>query len=100
MQINLSGHHVEITDGIREAVQAKFTKIESHYPSLDTLSVTLTVEPNIQTVEVTNQFMGAQVAVQGANDDMYTAIAEAAKKLDSALSHRKGVTSSHRNGKH
>lgn len=92
MQINLSGHHVEITDGIREAVQSKFSKIESHYPSLDTMTIVVTVERNEQTVEAKTQFLGAPIAVQGSNHDMYAAISNAAKKMDSALSHRKGAS--------
>jgi putative sigma-54 modulation protein len=99
MQINLSGHHVEITDGIREAVNNKFSKIQSHYPSVDTLSIIVTVERNEQSVEAKTQFMGAPVAVQGADADMYVAIADAAKKLNAALAHRKGATSAHRNEK-
>lgn len=96
MQINLSGHHVEITDGIRTAVQNKFSKIQSHYPSLDTLSIILTVERNQQSVEAKTQFLGTLVAVQGTDNDLYIAIAEAAKKLEAALAHRKGATTAHR----
>lgn len=96
MQINLSGHHVDITDGIREAVNNKFSKIQSHYPSLDALSIILTVERNEQSVEAKTQFLGAPVAVLGSNSDMYAAIAEAAKKLDAALSRRKGSSGAHR----
>lgn len=96
MQINLSGHHVDITDGIRTAVQNKFSKIQSHYPSLDSLSIFLKVERNQQSVEATTQFLGATVAVEGSDNDLYVAIGEAAKKLEAALSHRKGANSSHR----
>jgi putative sigma-54 modulation protein len=96
MQINLSGHHVDITDGIRTAVQSKFSKIQSHYPSLDSLSIILTVERNEQSVEAKTQFLGAPVAVMGTDMDLYVAIADAAKKLEAALSHRKGVTKMHR----
>ncbi len=99
MQINLSGHHVEITDGIREAVSSKFSKIESHYPNLDSLNIIVTVERNEQRVEVTTQFMGATVTAHGSHNDLYAAIAETAKKLDAALSHRKGATKSHRKEK-
>lgn len=99
MHINLSGHHVDITDGIREAVHAKFSKIQSHYPDVDSLSIILTVERNEQSVEAQTQFLGATVAVQSSNLDLYTAIAEGAKKLDAALSHRKGATTSHRHDK-
>lgn len=99
MQINLAGHHVDITDGIREAVNNKFAKIQSHYPSLDSLSIILTVERNEQSVEAKTQFLGAPVAVQSSNNDMYAAIADAARKMDAALAHRKGATSSHRHDK-
>jgi putative sigma-54 modulation protein len=81
MQINLSGHHVDITDGIRTAVQSKFSKIQSHYPSLDSLSIILKVERNQQSVEAKTQFLGATVAVEGS---------------EAALSHRKGSTAAHR----
>lgn len=97
MQINLSGHHVDITDGIRTAVQNKFSKIKSRYPSLDSLSIIVRVERNQQSVEATTQFLGATVSVEGSDTDLYIAIGEASKKLDAALSHRKGATSAHRN---
>ncbi len=96
MQINLSGHHVEITDGIREAVDSKFSKVASHYPNLDALDVTITVERNVQKIEVLTQFAGAAIAVQSGDNDLYVAIADCAKKLDSALAHRKGAVRSHR----
>lgn len=96
MQINLSGRHVAITDSIREAVQNRFSKVQSHYPSLDSLSIILTVERNEQRVEANTQFAGAPVAVQSSNHDLYIAITEAAKKLDAALAHRKGATATHR----
>lgn len=96
MHIQLSGHHVTITDAIREAVNAKFAKVGTHFPQLDSLSVTLTVERTSQNVDVTTQFLGAVVAVQAANSDMYAAIAQAAKKLESALAHRKGAIKANR----
>ncbi len=99
MQINLSGQHVEISDGIREAVDSKFAKIEAHYPHLDRLDIYLSVDRNEQRAEISTQFMGAPVAVQASNQDLYVAIAESAKKLDAALKHRKGTVKSHRHEK-
>ncbi len=99
MHIELSGHHVEITDGIRENVNIRFAKIKSHYPQLNSLNITLTVERNTQRVEASTQFFGATVAVRAENQEMYAAIADAVKKLDSALSHRKGSQTSHRQNK-
>lgn len=91
MHINLSGHHVTITDGIREAVESKFAKVSSHFPQIDALNITLTVERSSQSLEVTTQYLGAPVAVQAADQDLYAAIASAAKKLEAALAHRKGT---------
>ena len=99
MHIELSGHHVEITDGIREAINSRFAKIESHYPQLDTISIILKVERNNQSVEASAQYLGTTVAVKAESLEMYATIADAAKKLDSALSHRKGSQTSHRPSK-
>ncbi|WP_019604260.1 ribosome hibernation-promoting factor, HPF/YfiA family [Teredinibacter turnerae] len=90
MQLNLSGHHVDITDGIREAVNNSFAKIENHFPQLDALGVILTVEKHEQKVEAQTQFLGATVAVHASDKDLYVAIGNTVKKLESALKHRKG----------
>ena len=91
MQINLSGHHVTVTDAIRDNVETKLGKVASHFPQLDSANVTLTVEKSSQSIEVTTQYLGAPVAVQASHQDMYNAIAQAAKKLEAALAHRKGA---------
>lgn len=90
MQLNISGHHVDMTDGIRDAVKSSFSKIESHFPHLEALSVILTVEKHEQKVEAQTQFLGATVAVHAVDKDLYIAIGNTVKKLESALKHRKG----------
>ncbi|WP_185235124.1 ribosome hibernation-promoting factor, HPF/YfiA family [Teredinibacter franksiae] len=95
MQINISGRHVDITDGIRNSVNNKFTKVHSHFPQLDALSVIVTVEKNEQKVEAQTQYLGAPVSVHASNEDLYAAIAGSAKKLEAALSHRKGSVKAH-----
>lgn len=90
MQIAISGHHLEITDGIRNVINTKISKVASHYPDLNSLDAILTVEKKNQQVEISTQYLGSRVSVHASNSDMYCAIASAAKKLDSALGHRKG----------
>lgn len=99
MQINLSGHHVTVTDAIKENVESKLGKVANHFPQLDSANVTLTVERSSQSIEVTTQYLGAPVAVQASDQDMYSAIAQAAKKLEAALTHRKGAVKSNRHDK-
>lgn len=91
MQINISGHHVEITDGIRAAIDSKFGKIRAHYPDLDEISIILRVERNEQRAEADTQYLGARVSAHSANADLYIAINETARKLQAALAHRKGI---------
>ena len=35
MQINLSGHHIEITDPLRDFVNGKFAKLERHFEQIN-----------------------------------------------------------------
>jgi len=93
MKIIISGHHIEITEGMTQAVENKFAKVAKHFPSLMTLDVIITVEPNQQKLEVTTTYEGATVSVNAADKELYVAIASAASKLEAALKHRKGVLS-------
>ena len=53
MQITISGHHVDITQAIRNYVTTKLSKLERHYEQITSTSVILTVEKLRQKVEAT-----------------------------------------------
>lgn len=91
MQINLSGHHVDITKGIKEQVNSKLNKIAKRYPSLIAANVILGNERNKHTVEINTSYEGASISANGAENNLFSAIAATCKKLDAALSHRKGL---------
>lgn len=99
MKIDISGHHVEVTDAIREAITQKLEKVQSHYPQLESAKVIFTVERNDQVAEVTTQFMGTTIAVEAHHQDLYVAIAEVVKKLDAKLGHKKGAMKANRHQK-
>ncbi|WP_206484147.1 ribosome-associated translation inhibitor RaiA [Thalassotalea sp. G2M2-11] len=90
MKINISGHHVEVTDSIREHIQEKFSKIATHFPTLIALEVIIAKEHGKHRIELSTKYEGAKVAASSTEEIMYPAIASATKKLDSALKHRKG----------
>ncbi|MFT6270183.1 MAG: ribosomal subunit interface protein [Alphaproteobacteria bacterium] len=90
MKINVSGHHCDISESVKEDVQKKFSKIASHFPSLIAIDIIVTKEHGEYSAEVSTKYEGASVAVKGKNSVMYPAIAQAKKKLDAALKHRKG----------
>ena len=91
MQLNLSGHHVDITPAIKDHVKAKMNKIAGHYPSIISMTVILGNEKNRNTVEINTSYEGVQISATGSDENLYSAIAITGKKLDAALSHRKGV---------
>lgn len=91
MQIDIAGHHLEITEAIRESINTKFLKVASHYPNLESLNATVSVEKRDQKITVDTQYLGERISAHASNADLYGAIADAAKKLESALSHRKGA---------
>jgi len=82
MQINLTGHHVEITDSLRNYVDTKFSKLERHFDHISNVHVILNVEKFNQKAEATVHFSGAEVFASSDNTDMYAAIDSMVDKLD------------------
>lgn len=91
MKINISGHHVEVTNAIVDVINSKYEKIANHFPSLMSLDAILTVDKNTQKIEVVTNYENQQVAVSASDDDLYVAIGNSVKKMEAALKHRKGV---------
>ncbi|MCG7536330.1 ribosome-associated translation inhibitor RaiA [Pseudoalteromonas sp. OOF1S-7] len=90
MKINLSGHHVDMTEAVKQHVDEKFAKVANHFPSLLSIDVIVSKEHKKFYTEINTNYSGARISVRGEDDVMYPAIASAAKKLDAALKHRKG----------
>ena len=90
MKINISGHHVDITDGIKEHLEEKFAKIATHFPTIISLDIIISKKHGEFEVEIRTNYEGTSIAAKGNNPVMYPAIASAAKKLDTVLKHRKG----------
>ncbi|MEL0086575.1 MAG: ribosome-associated translation inhibitor RaiA, partial [Halieaceae bacterium] len=44
MQLTVSGHHIEITDALRDHVSEKFRKLQRHIERITNIDVTLIVE--------------------------------------------------------
>ena len=67
MKIEISGHHVEITEAIKQSVENKFSKIGQHYPDIMSLKAIVTVERNEQKIEVSTVYEGVSISVGGMN---------------------------------
>ena len=85
MQLNVSGHHVEVTEPLREYVTNKFERLQRHYDQITNSEVTLIVEKMVQKAEATVHISGADLFAAAESEDMYAAIDALADKLDRQL---------------
>nr|WP_136251843.1 ribosome hibernation promoting factor [Ningiella ruwaisensis] len=82
MQINLTGHHVDITDSLRNYVDTKFEKLERHFDHITNVHVILNVEKLNQKAEATVHLNGGEIFANAEHTDMYAAIDSLIDKLD------------------
>jgi len=96
MQLSLSGHHVEITDAIREYTNSKFDKIKRHFDKVIDVHVILTVEKAEQKAEATIQLNGSKIFAEDTQENMYAAIDSLVDKLDRQVRKHKEKLTAHR----
>jgi len=82
MQINLSGHHIELTDPLRDYVTSKFARLERHFEHINNVQVILTVEKLKQIAEAKLNVNGGEIFANAQDDSMYAAIDALMDKLD------------------
>ncbi len=85
MQINVSGHHVDVTDALRSYVEAKLDRLERHSDRINHMDVILSVEKQRQKAESTVRMAGGELFADAESDDLYAAIDALADKLDRQL---------------
>jgi len=96
MQIDITGHHLTITDGLRDHVNNKFQKLERHFDNLVDGHVILTVEKLVHRAEATLSVSGAKLFANASHQDMYAAIDALVGKLDRQIVKHKEKRTDHR----
>ena len=94
MQVNISGHHVEITAALRDYVTSKLGRLERHATNITHADVVLNVEKLRHKVEATIRMAGAELFAAAESENMYAAIDALADKLDRQLNKHKGKAQS------
>jgi putative sigma-54 modulation protein len=82
MQINITGHHVEVTSALRAYVTEKMQRIFRHFDHVISINVILKVENHQQQAEATVNTAGKALFAQEIDSDMYAAIDSLVDKLD------------------
>ncbi|KAB7623821.1 ribosome hibernation-promoting factor, HPF/YfiA family [Alkalilimnicola sp. S0819] len=97
MQINVTGHHVDITEALRSYVKDKLDRLERHFDNVVDVHVILTVEKLDQKAEATMLLSGARIHAEATHEDMYAAIDALIDKLDrQVVKHKEKLTDHHR----
>lgn len=96
MQINITGHHVELTPALREYVHNKFEKLERHFDNITNVQVTLSVEKQRQSAEAVVYIAGGELFATSENEDMYAALDGLTDKLDRQIIKHKEKLKSHK----
>ncbi|MDX1454225.1 MAG: ribosome-associated translation inhibitor RaiA [Gammaproteobacteria bacterium] len=82
MQVNITGHHVDVTDALRSYVDTKLEKLERHFDHIVDVHVILTVEKQQHKAEASLHLKGHHLYAECIQDDMYASIDGLIDKMD------------------
>ncbi|MCI5958307.1 MAG: ribosome-associated translation inhibitor RaiA [Lachnospiraceae bacterium] len=74
MKYIILGKNIEVTDGLRAAVEDKIGKLEKYFTPETEVHVTLSVEKDRQKIEVTIPVKGSIIRSEQVSNDMYVSI--------------------------
>ena len=96
MQIQIDGHHVDVTESMHDYIHNKLTRVERHFDQVVDVHVVLRVEKQRQKAEATVHLAGNNIYAESENDDMYAAIDALVDKLDRQVKKHKEKLTDHR----
>lgn len=96
MQLNITGHHIELTEALHAYVTEKFQRIERHFDHITHAQVILSVEKQRQKAEAKLQVSGGDIFAQDEQEDMYASIDAMIDKLDRQVIKYKEKMKSHK----
>ena len=97
MQLNLTGHHVDLTTPMRDYVNSKMERLERHFDHVTDIHVVLSVEKQRHKAEATMNVSGGKLFADSVQGDMYAAIDSLVDKLDRQVKkHKEKLTDHHR----
>jgi putative sigma-54 modulation protein len=96
MNLNLTGHHLEITPAIRDYVVAKLDRVTRHFDHVIDVNVVMSVDKLRHKAEVNLHTRGKDIHVEAIEPDMYAAIDALVDKLDRQVVKHKEMRVQHR----
>ena len=74
MNFTITGKNIEVTEGLRSAIQEKIGKLDKYFSTETVAIVTLSVEKERQKIEVTIPVKGNIIRAEEVSNDMYVSI--------------------------
>ena len=84
MKFIISGKNIEITPGLKSAVEDKIGKLDKYFTPETEVHATLSVEKERQRIEVTIPVKGSIIRSEQVSNDMYVSIDLAAEVIGRA----------------
>lgn len=89
MKITVMGKNIAITDGLKNAVETKLSKLDKYFNPDVEVNATLSVQKNKKIIEVTIPFNGIILRGEEINEDMYAAVDIVLEKLERQIRKQK-----------
>lgn len=99
MQLNITGHHVEVTPALRAYATEKIQRISRHFDQVISINLILNVEKLQQIAEGTINANGRTLFAAQSDMDMYAAIDGLVDKLDKQVRRYKDRITTHNHDK-
>ena len=74
MRFTITGRNIEVTAGLREAIEDKFGKLDRFFAPATEATVRLSVQREMQKIEVTIPVKGHIIRAEESSNDMYVTI--------------------------
>jgi putative sigma-54 modulation protein len=95
MQLNVTGHHVDVTPALKGYVEKKLDRIVRHSDRVIDVHCVLTVEKLRHKAEATVHVSGSKIHADAVDENMYAAIDALADKLDRGVKKHKDKLTDH-----
>lgn len=95
MNLNINGHHLEVTPAIRNYVIEKLDRVKRHFDHVIDASVTISVVKLVQRADVTLHVRGKDIHAEASHENLYAAIDALVDKLDRQVLRHKDKLTNH-----
>ncbi len=85
MKITIVGKNIEVTQGLKDAVEERFAKLDKYFTSATEAKVTLIVDKDRQKIEVTIPLKGQTLRAEEITSDMYASIEAVTDTIEAQL---------------